>query len=374
MENQLWNILLVEDDEDDYILTRFLLTEAKGNSFDLDWATTLKNAQEMLSQKDYDVILIDYLLGLQNGLDLVRDLSNKGNRTPTIVLTGQGSYELDLRAMKEGATDYLTKGEVTSVLLERTIRYAIERKHNEEELLKKAAQIDLQHHLMQLREQERLQIAQDLHDGPLQALIGFSFKLKEIESVIPGGESGHDQIEAINKQLRQQIQDLRNFCSELRPPTLVPFGLEKAIRSHIDHFIELHHEFKVVLDLDHDRQSLPRPVLISLFRIYQEALNNILRHAQASEISIRFHLEEGSASLEIQDNGKGFVVPEGWVQLARLGHLGLVGMRERIEAVGGNLIIQSRIGEGTLICAKVPYMPFIQEDPIQKKAEVSPQV
>jgi DNA-binding response OmpR family regulator len=121
-------VLLVEDDEDDYILTRNLFAEAKESEFKLEWVQTYAEALEAVQKGDPDVILLDYSLGVLSGLDLITELTSQGCRAPIIILTGRGSYSVDLRAMQAGASDYLVKGEVTAHLLERTIRYAIERK------------------------------------------------------------------------------------------------------------------------------------------------------------------------------------------------------------------------------------------------------
>jgi NarL family two-component system sensor histidine kinase LiaS len=91
-----------------------------------------------------------------------------------------------------------------------------------------------------------------------------------------------------------------------------------------------------------------------LFRIYQESLNNILRHAQAKSVKIRFRLTAQKAILEIQDDGVGFDLPKQWVSLARQGHLGLVGAIERANEIGGTLHVVTAPGQGTLIRVSVP--------------------
>jgi PAS domain S-box-containing protein len=133
-DRQLWKILLVEDDEDDYVLTRSLLDDVIHGQYEMVWAPTYDQALNACTRDIYDVHLIDYRLGKRDGLALVREMMQRGCKTPVILLTGQGSYDVDLEAMKAGVTDYLVKGEVTAPLLERTIRYAIERKQAEEAL------------------------------------------------------------------------------------------------------------------------------------------------------------------------------------------------------------------------------------------------
>ncbi len=212
---------------------------------------------------------------------------------------------------------------------------------------------ELQRRLMRGRETERLQLAQELHDGPLQELIDITFQLKELED--PMAEAGKaGQLQNVLLSINVLARSIRTICGELRPPTLVPFGLEKTIRSHADQFQEAHPEIKIHLDLDEDGQSLSEPIRIVLFRIYQVALNNILRHAQANQVKIQFRLEDGQAVLKVQDNGKGFELPDRWINLARQGHLGIVGARERAKEVGGEVDVITKIGKGTTIHAVVP--------------------
>ena len=120
-------ILLIEDDEDDYILIRRLLSEASSR-FQLDWVSTYDAGLKAVSEGRHDVYLIDYRLGDQNGLGLLRAAMGMGCTGPIIFLTGAGSYGLDMEAMRAGAADYLVKDQVTADLMERSIRYALDRK------------------------------------------------------------------------------------------------------------------------------------------------------------------------------------------------------------------------------------------------------
>jgi len=213
--------------------------------------------------------------------------------------------------------------------------------------------VELQRRLMQGRETERLRVAQDLHDGPLQEIIGISYQIQALENAIPA-DADREQLETVQDALQQLTKSIRSMCGELRPPTLVPFGLEKTILSHAEEFQSAHSELQIELSLAQDGQALSEPIRIVLFRIYQEALNNILRHAQASNVWVRFWLDEEQAILEVQDNGVGFELPNRWIKLARQGHLGLVGAIERAGEVGGSLDATTAPGQGTLIRANVP--------------------
>jgi PAS domain S-box-containing protein len=216
--------------------------------------------------------------------------------------------------------------------------------------------IELRQRVMQGREMERLRVAQDLHDGPLQDIIAISYQVKELENTLVDRNS-FEQLQAIQVAIQKVTKSIRTICGELRPSTLMPFGLEKAIRSHAEEFQASHTDLLVDLELVHDGQTLPEPVRIALFRIYQEALNNVVRHARAEKVSVRFRLLDDQAFLEVQDNGQGFNLPGHWIDLARKQHLGLVGSIERAREVGGYLEVNTASGKGTQIRVVMPIQP-----------------
>jgi signal transduction histidine kinase len=184
-------------------------------------------------------------------------------------------------------------------------------------------------------------------------LIGINYGLREALD-IPHRRQRRVKVDEITNGLQELIQEMRAFCSELRPPALAPFGLEKAIRSHIEIFQTKNPSIQVDLDLSTDQDQLPEEVRMALYRIYQELLTNIMKHAKASSVSVRFSFDQRQAELEVADNGLGFIVPKDWVETARQGHLGLVGIFERTEAVGGSISILSKPGAGTTVKVRVP--------------------
>lgn len=131
-------VLLVDDDEDEYILLQDLVDKLSLKpgqcKIELDWVYNFETAIEALARNHYDACLVDYNLGEHSGLDVLREINTQGYNTTVILLTGQGNYEIDLAAMQEGAADYLLKDQLDAPLLERTIRYAIEHKKTQEEL------------------------------------------------------------------------------------------------------------------------------------------------------------------------------------------------------------------------------------------------
>jgi PAS domain S-box-containing protein len=228
-----------------------------------------------------------------------------------------------------------------------------EKKRMEEEMRRSAEHIEVQRRLIEQRESERVQIARDLHDGPLQDLIGLNFLVSA--SIAESKDAATSQsLTSVSRSIGELIEALRAFAGELRPPALAKFGVARAMRSYAEEFEQKHTTMKIHLDLEEDAQTIPEPQRLVLFRIFQEALNNINRHARASQVNVRLQLASQRVILEIEDNGVGFTAPQDWLELARQGHLGLVGMRERAEAVKGNLILRSAPSEGTWIHVQLP--------------------
>src|ERR1700730_4284742 len=134
VKNEPIKILLIEDDEEDYVITRNLFAQIEGQGFQLEWEASYAAAVETIKAGRHDIYLTDYRLGEHNGLDLVRLVVASGYQGLAIMLTGKGGHPVDIEATMAGAADYLAKDSVTSVLLERSIRHALERKRAAEAL------------------------------------------------------------------------------------------------------------------------------------------------------------------------------------------------------------------------------------------------
>ena len=127
-------VLLVDDDEDEFVITRALLAEARNGRFELEWVGAFEAGLAAILEARHAVYLVDYRLGERFGIDLLRQAVAQGCKAPIIMLTGQGDQEVDLEAMRAGAADYLEKSQLTAALLERAVRYALERAHAMETL------------------------------------------------------------------------------------------------------------------------------------------------------------------------------------------------------------------------------------------------
>ncbi len=214
-------------------------------------------------------------------------------------------------------------------------------------------QIELHRMLIQEREDERIKIAQELHDGPLQHLTGLDYALNEALRIDNKAER-LAMLARLRIDLQEAARVLRNYCADLRPPSLAVFGLEKAIRSHAEQMNRKYPNLRIRLELMEDGQQLSQNLRMNLFRIYQELMNNVIRHSGASEVSVHLTLDEAQTELEIQDNGVGFLLPTQWIELARQDHFGLVGVQERASAAGGRVVMRSQPGQGTLIRVIIP--------------------
>lgn len=128
------NILLVDDDEDDFLLTKDHLSDIEGKNFEVTWANSFEKGKEEIKKNQFDILIFDYLLGAKTGIDLITEAHQAGNEAPVILLTGKGDRQTDIRAMQMGASDYLVKSEMDSEKLDRAIRYAIDRSNNSKAL------------------------------------------------------------------------------------------------------------------------------------------------------------------------------------------------------------------------------------------------
>jgi PAS domain S-box-containing protein len=217
---------------------------------------------------------------------------------------------------------------------------------------------ELNNRLQASMELERLRLAQELHDSPMQSLYSAIYRIEEIR-----GNADPQLKEAlgdVKQHIQNVLQDLRATAKELRPPTIFNFGLENAIRSHANDIVEKHPNLDIHLSLAHDRQILPEKVRLAMFRIFQQSLANVIRHARATEVHVRFSFDAEEANLEITDNGRGFEVPSNWIDFVRQGHYGLAGAAERANALGGVFKVQSNPGNSTTIRVTIPWRDSVE--------------
>ena len=196
-------------------------------------------------------------------------------------------------------------------------------------------------------ELERARLARELHDETGQALTSILLGLKHLDDVIET-DVARDATAALRELVVTTLQDVRRLAVELRPSALDDFGLVAAIERLAGTLAE---QSELVVDLEArlGDQRLPAEAETALYRIVQEALTNVVKHASARRVSITLVRKEGFAVVVVEDDGQGFER-----EATRAGSLGFVGMRERVELVGGRLTVESAPGAGTTIVAEVP--------------------
>jgi signal transduction histidine kinase len=278
--------------------------------------------------------------------------------TPCILLASQDTNGLDDganngalmeaalldAALLAGAADYLPMSGMDAAQLERAVRFGMRRRQVVEQLKAR------ENALAVAQERERQAVADALHDGPLQDLIGARFLLGALGPEVPTAD--------VQESLQQVSKAVRALCSELKPPALGPFGLEKAIRAHMQTLQTRNPEIAVTLELDGeldgDQQQLPEWARVALFRIFQAAVQNVVQHSRASHLWVRLRLDSDEVRLTIADDGNGFELPANWLDFAQTEGFGLLMMQQRTDALHGRLMVQSSPGGGTRVGVQAP--------------------
>ena len=199
--------------------------------------------------------------------------------------------------------------------------------------------------MLSVQEQERVRIAREVHDELGQALTAMKIDLRQIGRQHPELE---EPLNALGRQIDDVVEIVRRIASDLRPAILDDLGVTAALEQQLRRVREST-GMKTSLVVDED-PSLDMLTSVTLYRIAQEALANIVRHADASEVEVSLAIRNAAAVLEIGDNGLG-VTPE---QLANPRSLGIIGMRERAELLGGSVAIRGGPGEGTVVAVTLP--------------------
>jgi signal transduction histidine kinase len=232
------SVLLVEDDEDDYVIIRDQLGEIPTARYGLTWVTAYEKALRALGSETHDVCLLDFRLDTYEGLDLLREAKSRGYPVPIIFLTGQGRYEVDMAAMKQGAADYLVKDEITPATLERSIRYAVEqarvrkalqqaRDRLEQRVEERTRDLQRANAALGNRSEEIKRFAYSVsHDlkSPAGAIHGLSRRLKEKyhEALDDRGRQYCEQIMGASEQLSRLVEMINTYIRTKE----VPLSLE----------------------------------------------------------------------------------------------------------------------------------------------------
>jgi two-component system, NarL family, sensor kinase len=212
---------------------------------------------------------------------------------------------------------------------------------------------EVRQRLRQIQEMERLLLARELHDGPLQEVIAMSFDLSLLAQTLADQEQ-LTKVNALSDSVQRAARHLRLVAQTLRPPILAHLGLTTAIRSYLKQVQETRETPALDCVSSDELWSVPEESALALLRIVQQAVQNALQHAEAGRVEVRLLYDDNSLCLEVEDDGRGFSKPYHRVDFARDGHLGVIGMAERAEAIRGHFEVVSQPGHGTLIRVTVP--------------------
>jgi signal transduction histidine kinase len=194
-----------------------------------------------------------------------------------------------------------------------------------------------------VQEAERLDMAREIHDGPLQDITAL---LQQIHMLLEEGENTRERVKKTERLARVVVRELRGLCDELAPPW-VDLGLSHAM-TELAERLSQNYDAHVSVDID-ESFELGAERTLSLLRIFQEAVSNAVRHGGASEVRGQMYGKDGSLFFEIKDNGKGFDSSVDHEVLRLEGHRGLANMTERMSLMGGSFEVHSKAGEGTTI-------------------------
>ena len=216
----------------------------------------------------------------------------------------------------------------------------------------------LSRQLINTSENERKLLSQNLHDGFGQVLTAMQFRVEALKSSCLTDAASRAGCLAQTDELSQQISNLGDFVRDvstgLHPHMLDELGLKTTLKSHLDEFEQQYVDIKVVADFSGIETRLPSEIQLVIFRVCQESLNNIVKHAEANNVVLRLDRKGGILELYIKDDGKGFNLSDLQAMGAKRSGIGLLGMRERVAGLGGRLLIDSASGKGTSIHAKIP--------------------
>jgi len=356
---------MLEDDSADAELTRFALRKG-GLHFSLNRVETKEDYLKEIKQDTPDLILSDYSLPGFDGHAALEIAREKCPQTPFIFVTGTMGEEVAIETLKSGATDYVLKTRLSRLIpaVHRALRESQERAHRrraEEQLRESHERLrELSFYLQSVREEERTRIAREVHDELGQALTSCKLDVSWIASRLPRDlRPVLERARALSAHIDSTIQMVRRISTELRPGVLDHLGLVAALEWQANEFqtrtgirCDVHTNLREPL-MDHDLGT-------TFFRIFQETLTNIIRHAGATQVAVNLKEAAGRITMQVTDNGRG-ITPQ---EMSKPTSMGLLGMRERAALLRGRFKI-NRLpkGQGTRVSVVIPFQPISNQEP-----------
>lgn len=376
LDFQDYSILIVDDTP---VNLRVIVSYLEGYGFGIRMTRSGENALKRAKYDPPDIILLDILMPGMDGFEVCRRLKaiEATRHIPVIFMTSLTSAEDKVKGFEVGAVDYVTKplyqeevlARISTHLHLRDLTLSLQQKNRQIEASSQVEKARLFEAVSQQRQQlralnrkltavqeaERKQLARELHDEMGQALTAISINLAAIER-----ELSPDCLSRIKERLtesslltEQTLEQIRELSSNLRPTTLDDLGLVPTLRWYINRYekrVNIRTEFEVI-NLE-NRLSIE--IETALYRIVQEALTNVARHAQANIVRLLLRGKKSSVVAFIEDDGQGFDVVKVIDREVPETGMGLLGIRERVILLGGTFNIQSTPGQGTQLSLEIP--------------------
>ncbi len=357
--NPTLRILHLEDSALDHELVKRALQHAD-LSFDIRRIETLENFARALQQIDFDVVLADYRLPGFTALDAWELMQHKLCRIPFVLLSGAIGESAAVAAIKTGISDYLPKDDMGKLrrVLERAIemhRIQLEKEAADAELTASEQRLaNFAEHLQTTIEQERAAIAREIHDDIGGSLAAVRFDLSWISrhTTEPAALA---HLTAASDMLAHALQASQRIMMNLRPAVLDQ-GLVAAVEWLATSFSK-RTSTPVTVRSQPSFEHLPKAIQLTAYRTTQEALTNIAKYAQCTQVTIELSDAKGVLTLEVTDNGIGIHGPD----LSKTNSFGIRGLKERARTVGGWLDVSSMPGSGTTILLSVPVKPLAHD-------------
>ena len=371
-----FNILIVDDMPLNLSVVVDYLEEF---GFGIRIARSGESALQRIQYDQPDLVLLDVLMSGIDGFETCRRLKAdpKTRDIPIIFMTALASPEDKVRGFEVGAVDYVTKPlsheevlaritthlrlrELTLSLQEQTRqleeRTSIEKARLFQAVAQQRDQLRaLTGKLTQVQETERKQLAQELHDELGQMLTAISINLGTIQQELgdDGSASVRERLDESYLLVEQMLEQVRELSLNLRPPMLDDLGLVPTLRWYVQRYAE-RSNIAVQLDVADYGERLTSDVETTIYRVLQEALTNIARHAGAQKVLVRLHVSDSTIRAYVDDDGCGFDVATVMGRTVDQSSAGLLGMRERVTIMGGAFTMQSDPGAGTQLSFVIP--------------------
>lgn len=349
------NILLLEDNPRDAELIEHALRRGS-HGFKVEHVDCKRAYAHSIKQRIPDLILSDFSLPTIDGYTALAIAQMKCPDVPFIFVSGTLGDETAIDTLKRGATDYVLKHRLVRLVpsVQRALREAKERTG------RRLAQVQLRRSLKQLRtlsvylqhvrEEEQIRIAREVHDELGQSLTGLKLQLTWLTSRLPKhSKLLRDKTRSMAAHIDETIRAVRRIATELRPGVLDNAGLSAALEWQASQFQT---QTGIICEVKAEVKETiwDQELNTAFFRIFQEALTNVIRHAKATKVEVCLAEAGRYVVLEVKDNGRGISESE----IHNTKSIGLLGIRERAALLGGTLRIEGEHGNGTTLTARIP--------------------